>query len=60
MKGYIFTKIQSFDRYHSRANSYGMVNHWRVETEDGYLVGIENTKKEALALARWHRNRNKR
>lgn len=57
MEEFIFTKIHSFDRYNPRANRDGYVSQWRVETTDRRLVGIADTKREAIALARKHKRR---
>lgn len=60
MKGYKFTRIESYDFHSHRASHTGIVRQWRVEREDGYLVGVEDTKKEALELARWDKKMQKR
>lgn len=57
MNGYRFTNIHSYDFYNSRANKQGFVSQWRVETTGGQLVGITDTKREALAMARRHKKR---
>lgn len=59
MRGYIFTPIHSYDHFNLRANKLGIVKEWRVETEGGQLVGIADTKKEALEMARRHKKRAK-
>lgn len=60
MKGYVFTKIESYDFHSHRASGSGIVTQWRVNREDGYLVGVEDTKKEALELARWDKKQNQK
>lgn len=57
MRDYIFTNIHSYDCYNRRANKQGIVSEWRVEAPNGQLVGIADTKKEALAMARRHHKR---
>ena len=59
MKGYIFKKISVYDFYNKRANKLGFVSQWRIETESGALVGIADTKKEAISLVRRHKQRTK-
>lgn len=59
MKGYEFTKIQSYDPYNRRANAQGIVTQWRVESYDGSLADIADTKKEAIEIARRHNKRAK-
>ena len=58
MKDYEFIKIWSYDPFNSRAGFAGMVQEWRVD-KHGVTVGIAETKREAIQIARWDNKRAK-